>query len=249
MTVILTLGGVIFQDFEIPESIGTGGDQALVVHKMPGGARIIDAMGADHRDIGWSGRFRGNGAESRARQLDGYRIAGQPLTLTWSTYRYQVIVKSFEATYQQPFEIPYSLSCVVVSDESSPILAGIPGLDELIGSDLANALTLGGAINVSSVTGALSTVQSAIGAVNTLKNAPAGSITNIAATIGLAQQASLGVVTQAEGALAAAGAFTPGTSPTALASSLSAQATGFGQIAQVYQLSSTLTRMGKNLAA
>ena len=139
MTVILTLGGVIFQGFEVPDTIAIGGEQALVVHKLPGGARTIDAMGRDDRDIPWSGRFRGSSAESRARILDNYRIGGQPLLLQWSTYRYQVIVQSFKADYQQPFEIPYSISCVVVADESTPILTGIPGIDELIGSDLGAA--------------------------------------------------------------------------------------------------------------
>jgi hypothetical protein len=247
MAVLLTLGGILFQGFEVPESIATGGDQALVVHKLPGGARLIDAMGADNRDIAWSGRFRGNAAESRARRLDGYRIAGQALELAWSGYRYQVLVRSFEAQFMQPFEIPYSISCTVLADEAAPILSGIPGLDEIIGADLVNALTLGGAINVASVSGAIATVQTVVGAVNTLKNAPAGSIANIAATVGLAQQAALSATTQAEGTLAAAGALTPGNSPTSLISSLTAQASGFGQLSNLYQMTSTLGRMGKNL--
>src|SRR4051794_6890856 len=120
MAVFLTLGSVIFQDFEVPESIGFGGEQALVVHKLPGGSRTVDAMGADHRDITWSGRFRGGIAESRAAILDGYRIAGTPLTLTWSSYRYQVVIKSFDPNYLAPFEIPYSITCVVVTDETAP---------------------------------------------------------------------------------------------------------------------------------
>ena len=249
MTVILTLGPVVFQDFEVPESMPFGGDHELVVHKTPGGARTIDAMGPDDFDRRWSGRFRGYAAESRAKQLDFLRQQGQPLLLTWSTFRYQVLIKSFEPIFLQPFEIPYSITCLVVSDEASPILPGLPGLDELIGSDLANALTLGGAINVASITSAMGTAQAAIAAVNTLKNAPLGTITNIAGTIGQAQSAVLGVTTQAEGTLAAAGAFTPGSSPTALVSSLTAQATGFGQLSNLYQMGSALTRMGKNLAA
>jgi hypothetical protein len=45
MTVTLTLGGVVFADFEIPDSISSGGEQMLTVHKLPGGNRIIDALG------------------------------------------------------------------------------------------------------------------------------------------------------------------------------------------------------------
>ena len=248
MTVILTLGAVVFQGFEVPESIRIGGEHAQIVHKLPGGGRIIDAMGADNADIPWSGRFRGYQAESRARQLDGYRVAGQPLELTWSTYRYQVLVKSFEANYQQSFEIPYSISCVVVTDEGSPILSSLPGLDQLIGSDLANAVTLGGAINVSSITSAIGTAQTAIAAVQTLKNAPLTNLTAIGSAISGAQGSVLSATTQAEATLTAAGAFTPGNSPTALVSSLTGQATGFGQLNNLYQMGATLGRMGKNLS-
>ncbi len=249
MTVILTLGAVVFQGFEVPENIRIGGEQALVVHKLPGGARTIDAMGPDDADIPWSGRFRGYQAESRARQLDGYRKAGQPLELTWSTYRYQVIVRSFEADYRQPFEIPYSITCMVVTDEGSPILSGFPGLDQLIGSDLANAVTLGGAINVASITSAIGTAQTAIAAVQTLKNAPLTNLTAIGSAISGAQSSVLGVTTQAEATLQAAGAFTPGNRPTALVSSLTSQATGFGQLSNLYQMGATLSRMGKNLSS
>ena len=78
MIVILTLGGVIFQDFEIPASIKAGGEQKLDVKKFIGGSRIIDALGRDDADIEWSGRFRGSTAEQRCQQLNGMRVAGQP---------------------------------------------------------------------------------------------------------------------------------------------------------------------------
>lgn len=249
MTVLLTLGGIAFQDFEVPESISTGGEQALVVHKLPGGARVVDAMGADHRDISWSGRFRSGNAEARARLLDGYRIGGQQFLLQWSTYRYQVIVKSFEAQYQQPFEIPYSVTCLVVSDESAPVLTGIPGLDAVIGSDFGNALGLSSSLGVAQIVTAIATTQQAISTVGTLKNAPASSIAQIAGTLGAAQQLVGASITATGATLSAAAPLAAGGDPASLASSLNAQASGFGQIAQLYQLSSTLTRMGKNLTA
>ena len=249
MTVILTLGAVVFQGFEVPESIQIGGEHALIVHKLPGGGRIIDAMGPDDRDIPWSGRFRGYQAESRARQLDGYRKAGTPLELTWSTYRFQVIVRSFEANYQQPFEIPYSINCLVVTDEGSPILPDGQGIDQSFGSDLAAAVTLGGAINMNSISSAIATVQAARAAVATLKNANASSISSIFNSITAAQAATNSVTVQVEGTMAAAGVFAPGTPPGALVSSLTTQATGFGQLSNLYQMGSTLSRMGKNLGS
>lgn len=249
MTVLLTLGGIVFQDFEVPESIRNGGEHALVVHKLPGGARTIDAMGADDADIPWSGRFRGANAESRARILEGYRKSGQKYLLQWSTYRYQVIVQSFRPDYQQPFEIPYSISCLVVADESAPVLTGLPGIDELIGSDLGRALGLSDSLAVAEIGTAMTTVQQAISTVNTLQNAPASSLTQIAGTLGAAQQAVGASITATSDIVSAAPPVTAGGNPATMASSLSTQASSFGQLNQLYQLSSTLTRMSKNLAA
>ncbi len=249
MTVLLMLGGVIFQDFEVPDSIGIGGDQALVVHKLPGGARTIDAMGADHRDISWTGRFRSGNAESRARILDGYRIGGQQLLLQWSTYRYQVVVKSFEAQYQQPFEIPYSITCVVAADESAPVLTGIPALDELIGSDLGRALGISDSLGVAAIGSAMTTASQAISTVNTLRNAPASTITQIVGTLSAAQQAVGASVTAASATVTGAAPIAAGGSPSSMATSLSSQASAFGQLGQLYNLGTTLTRMSKNLAA
>ncbi|QEH36499.1 hypothetical protein OJF2_50830 [Aquisphaera giovannonii] len=247
MAVLLTLGGVVFNGFEVPESIAMGGEQVLVVHKLPGGARVIDAMGADHRDIAWSGRFRGGNAEARARLLDGYRIGGQQYLLRWSTYRYQVIVQSFEANFQQPFEIPYSIRCTVVSDESAPVLTGIPAIDELIGSDLAAALGLSDSLGVAQVAGAIATVQQAVNSVNSIKDAPTSSATQISSSIAAAQQLVGATITSTAGAVSAAPSIAAGGNPSSMAGSLAAQANGMGQLAQLYNLSSTLTRMGKNM--
>ena len=249
MTVTLTLGGIVFQDFEVPDSIRIGGDQALVVHKLPGGARTIDAMGADDADIPWAGRFRGREAESRARVLDGYRKTGQVLLLRWSTYRYRVVVQSFKADYQQPFEIPYSVNCTVVADESAPTLTGIPGLDELIGSDLGRALGLSDSLGVAAIGTALATARQAVATVNTLRNAPASTLTGIAGTLSVAQQAVAATVTAATSVVTSAAPVAAGGDPASMAASLSNQSSAFGQLNQLYQLGSTVTRMTKNLLA
>ena len=246
---VLTLGGIVFQDFEVPDVIRTGGDHALVVHKLPGGARTIDAMGADDADIPWSGRFRGQQAESRARLLDRYRKTGQVLLLQWSTYRYQVVVQSFKAEYQQPFEIPYSVNCTVVSDESTPVLTGIAALDELIGSDLGRALGLSDSLGVAAIGSALTIARQAIGNASTLRNAPASTLTGIAGTLGAAQQVIGASTTAAGSVIASSTPVTAGGDPASMATSLSNQSSAFGQLTQLYQLGSTVTRMTKNLLA
>ena len=49
--IALTLGGVVFADFEIPDSINFGGEQVLSVHQLPGGTRVIDALGPSDAEI------------------------------------------------------------------------------------------------------------------------------------------------------------------------------------------------------
>jgi hypothetical protein len=251
MPVILTLGDVIFEDFEVPERINFGGKQALIVHKLPGGDRIIDAMGRDDDDISWSGRFRGGFAETRARNLDYLRIQGQPLTLTWSTFRYQVLIESFKADFEQFYEVPYSITCTVLADEFGGIASLLAGIDEALGTDLNSALSLGGAISLSTITTAVTGVQSAIAAVQTVKNANLTSIASIVGSLGAAQGAAQSAITAAGSVLntiGSVGGVVAGGNPASMAASLTGQASAFGQLNQLYQLSSTVGRMATNMA-
>jgi hypothetical protein len=47
MSDTLILGGIAFDSFSTPSRMGAGGKQAMVVHKLPGGARVIDTLGLD----------------------------------------------------------------------------------------------------------------------------------------------------------------------------------------------------------
>jgi hypothetical protein len=135
----LTLGPVAFAGFEIPSSITLGGKQRLAIHKLPGGIRIIDAMGPDPADLAWAGIFTGPDAADRARILDTLRVAGLQLLLTWDAFLYTVIIESFEADYRSPWWIPYRLSCTVVRDEAAALVTGVLSLAPSIASDLASA--------------------------------------------------------------------------------------------------------------
>jgi hypothetical protein len=84
----LLFGPVLFQDFELPASITWGGAHSLAIHRLPGGARIIDAMGRDDADITWSGIFSGEDASFRARALDLMRAEGSVWPLTWDSFFY-----------------------------------------------------------------------------------------------------------------------------------------------------------------
>src|SRR5579884_1809307 len=161
MAVTLTLGGVVFQDFEIPATINAGGEQMLAVHKLPGGSRVIDAMGPDDSDIRWTGRFRGTSAEQRALLLDFMRRQGQQLLLTYSLRRYQVIIREFAANFEQSYEIPYSIACTVLIDETQALASLAVGFLEALAGDVVSALGLSSLIGNSTIGAAVSGVASA----------------------------------------------------------------------------------------
>lgn len=110
------LGPVAFSGFEVPERITFGGKQTLVVHTMPGGSRIIDAMGPDDAAIKWSGVFSGANAAARVRTLERLRRSGSRLQLSWDAWRFEVIIQVFEADYENANWIPYKIElCVMPS--------------------------------------------------------------------------------------------------------------------------------------
>lgn len=248
MAVTLVLDSIVFADFEIPEEIPFGGAQVLAVKKLVGGARVIDAMGRDDMNIGWSGRFRGEFGEARARTLDTMRVQGRQLILTWSTLRYLVVIERFTANFRQPFEIPYSISCTVIEDLSLPILEAAPDPNAMILADVASALSITGVD--ASVVGAVSGVSVAVQAVDNFQGADIGSINSVESAIQVAQT-SISARAAIQNATVApngsvAGMFA-GTSPAALAATLTQQAGAFSELSQLYQLQALMGRTSVNV--
>ncbi len=135
----LTLGPIDFAGFELPSAITLGGRQRLAIHRLPGGLRIIDALGADHADLAFNGIFSGPDAADRARILDALRIAGVALPLAWDAFLYTVVIESFEADYRSPWWIPYRLTCSVLRDEAAIPIGPILSLVASLAADIAQA--------------------------------------------------------------------------------------------------------------
>lgn len=131
----VVLGGVVFQDQEVPASIAWGGAQALKVHKLPGGKRVIDAMGPDDAPISWEGTMFGpdDYIAERSFQLNEMRKSGQPFPLCWGWHLYTVIVREFKGI-DEAFQGKYHITCEVLRDETDdPADAPPTLLGEIIG--------------------------------------------------------------------------------------------------------------------
>jgi hypothetical protein len=144
MADVLTLGGIAFDDFSTPTNMGAGGDQAMVVRKLPGGARVIDTLGPDEAPIEWTGFFFGSNAYATALLLDGMRAAGSVQPLTFAGQYRAVIIGSFRWKIRRlPAWVEYSISCTVYQNPQLGALgAGGSTIDQLVLSDLAQALGL-----------------------------------------------------------------------------------------------------------
>jgi hypothetical protein len=188
----LLLGPVLFQDFEAPGGINFGGAQRLVVHKLPDGTRVVDALGRDDADICFSGIFTGSNATLRARLLDELRAQGLPLPLTWDAFFYTVVVSQFQADYTTSSWIPYTITCTVLRDEASALIETAVSLGASLLSDLAMASTQasGAGVDLSSVQSLLSDPSATTrdtAAYGTALSGIAGAQSQLSGAIGAAQ--------------------------------------------------------------
>jgi hypothetical protein len=141
-SVVLTLGGVAFQDFEVPEKIVFGGAQHLAVHDLIGGGRVVDALGAAAGRIHFAGAFAGSDAAARARSLDAATAVGSQLPLLWDGFFYLVIIDEFVANYEKPWWIPFSVTCEVVTDSVASVAGLVASAASLISADIGAATAL-----------------------------------------------------------------------------------------------------------
>lgn len=139
----LLLGPVLFRDFELPGRIEWGGRQRLSIHHLPGGQRVIDAMGRDDAAIAWSGTFSGEDGAARARLIDLMRAEGTAWPLSWGRFLYTVVVQSFSVSYERANWMPYRISCAVLRDEAEGLVAQVAGLAQSVGADLLAAAGFG----------------------------------------------------------------------------------------------------------
>ncbi|MGI4745452.1 MAG: hypothetical protein ACRYGI_03015 [Janthinobacterium lividum] len=176
----LIIGDLLLQGHEVPGRISIGGAQAVTIHKLPGGGRIIDAMGADQGVVAWHGLFIGPDAARRARTLDIMRQQGAPRILSFGDYTFNVVIVHYEYDYKdRGAVISYRIRCEIVPDPAgngtgaNDLAFALQG-DFSIGLDvlqigIASALsfaTLGsrsGGARLAAAAGTLGTVAASLG--------------------------------------------------------------------------------------
>ena len=198
----LTLGQVTFSTYEIPQNINFGGDQALSIKQLVGGQRVIDAMGRIDDDITWSGLFFGSTSTFRARFLDTMRIQGLPLPLAWSQFNYSVVIKSFKASFERTYQIPYTITVSVIQDLSFPIPILLPvGYNDAVQNLMDEALDLAPIAANPGLSSALAALAFALNAIPDLGLATAAELASVVAPLLNAQSVVSGVISSTSGFL------------------------------------------------
>jgi hypothetical protein len=162
------LGGVELQGFEVPSGLRFGGRQNMVVHRLPGGGRIVDVLGPDAADISWSGILAGGDANGRVVTLDTLRCAGAVIPLEWHGFQFPVLIAELNFTFRNAWWIPYYIRCVVANPAGNTAMWPLPAANYAISADVTEASSF---TDMSGVVAALAPPDS--GVQGTLDNATA----------------------------------------------------------------------------
>jgi hypothetical protein len=142
----LVLGGIAFDDWSTPDRMPFGGKQELAVHRLPGGARVVDTLGPNEADIQFVGTMYANDAYGVADALDALRISGAQVPLTFAGRFYLVIVREVHVDIRRyPQLMNYHVSCLVVQNNMAGALGTVAStVSDLVTADMATAMSLAG---------------------------------------------------------------------------------------------------------
>lgn len=120
MATDVQLGDFVFEHAEVPEKLNFGGSQDISMKKIIGGKRQVQALGRSDDIISWDGIFFGDAAFDRAKYLDSLRVAANVLSFTFFDKHFLVIIQDFRPQLEAEWQIPYSISLMIVDDASLP---------------------------------------------------------------------------------------------------------------------------------
>lgn len=204
----LTLGGVIFGRYEIPERIPFGGEQRMNVHRLIGGKKVLDALGADPVNPEWSGFFIGPDAQARARQIKVLMDAGAPLSLTWSEQSYTVLIRSFRCEFELASRLPYSLAVEVITDNVAPGGATASAdTTAQVNADITAVAASAATVGHSGLSSAVASIQSAMKKVQDFRTATVAQINAVLKPINEARAIATSLIQEASTTLAQLGSL------------------------------------------
>ncbi len=235
---LVTLTGV-----EVPSELVVAGQQQTVIHRLPGGDRVINSFGVDPAPITLAGMFTGPDTASRYQALEAMRLAGAPVQLLAAGLALQAVVVGFRYTIRERGAVvPYEITVEIVPQLASALsTAGTSVLSGLIGSDAASALT--------SVTSTIGDASSYVAGLTAQATAILGDAVPVASLVGAGGPlAAVSSGLTAASALSGAGTGLAG-SPAALSGFVTAmQGAGSGLMTTIAGADASITGIGGSAA-
>ncbi|AOX20595.1 hypothetical protein [Kozakia baliensis] len=169
------IGGMVLTGAEVPDALMIGGRQMLVVHRLVGGGRVVDALGNDPARLVLKGKFIGPEAQARAQALERMRMAGAPVFFSaagmslnvWiAQYRYAYEAKgavcSYELTLERPAELMASSSIGESQSIGADIGSATSGMLDMVGKLASSAYVASG--QFSTIVGQVTSMAQLLGA-------------------------------------------------------------------------------------
>lgn len=151
MALQLTIGEVLFDQFEIPERLPISWKQARAVNEFPGGTRTIYALGSFPKPMRWGGYLLGANAFARVAAMERLCAAGLSVEMDYGPFAWLGLVTDFIFNVEHQWKIGY-----MVEFEPSVDLSGIGVVPPLVSTAeqlLAFALSVYDAIEGGTETG------------------------------------------------------------------------------------------------
>lgn len=133
------LGNLVLTGIEVPDTLQVGGRQMLVVHRLPGGGRVVDALGNDPGRLELKGRFLGPDAQMRAQAVERMRMAGQQVAFSAAGLSVQVWIAQFHYVYQAKGAV-CSYTLVLERPQETTAVQTSGTLSGVLGDDVGSAL-------------------------------------------------------------------------------------------------------------
>ncbi|MDE7540748.1 hypothetical protein [Gluconobacter sphaericus] len=133
------LGNLVLTGIEVPDTLQIGGRQMLVVHRLPGGGRVVDALGNDPGRLELKGRFLGPDAQMRAQAVERIRMAGQQVAFSAAGLSVQVWIAQFDYVYQAKGAV-CSYTLVLERPQDTTTVQTSRTLSGMLGDDVGSAL-------------------------------------------------------------------------------------------------------------
>nr|WP_294527298.1 hypothetical protein [uncultured Rhodopila sp.] len=174
------------------------------------------------------------------RAIDNFRLTGEVVWLTWDSFRYQVIVKSFIADYYSPWWISYQIVCMIAHQDGAADLQTL-ALSALVSADFAEAVAAasGTSIQLGSLQAALSSTNALTAGTSDRAQALA-TVASSRVAIGLQITAQSAVLALPFGASSAVSAY---------GSALQSTVASAGALAAAVNTNAYVGRIGSRLSA